>query len=495
MKNTWLQILSLVLSTVYTACGQMPKPVWYQQEIRSLLATTGEIPFWMRANQYSIVPRGQTVYSLRSAWRLDYRPAPKTPGDSILARTQKIDWGWGVEAVGNTGTVTQLVLPEAYLKVKIGPVEGYVGRRREVFGLGGGSPLSSGSFAWSGNALPMIKAQVAIPDFWPANSTLSVKGSFAKGWFNNGFVQNSLLHQKSLYVRLGKPSSVVNLYAGFNHQVQWSGRTKRLTNEFLLGDQFPSSLRDYWWVISGASLNTRDNIDPAKYSDFDRGNRVGNHLGTVDVGAEVKIGKLSILLYKQSLYEDGSLFYLINIADGLNGLRIRNQKANKATGLRLNELTLEFLNTFSQGGDVFVDGDPKRRGRDDYFNHGQYRDGWIYNGRTIGTPFIAPATDLCSDLPQYAVINNNRIRVYHAGLSGQLTDRLTFSLKASYSQNAGTYQVPFAPQREQRSAILTTGLRLGKKGFRATASGAIDRGDLYTRNTGFSVGLVKTGEL
>lgn len=495
MKHTGVLVLFLNLIIGGSVYGQTPKSISYYQEIQSLFSTTGEIPFWMRANQYGIVPRGQTVNSLRSAWRLDYRDAPRTAVDSVWERTRKTDWGWGVDAVGNVGSVTRLVVPEAYVKAKVGPVEGYAGRRREVFGLGGGAALSSGSFAWSGNALPLFKVQVAIPDFWPANSALSVKGSFAHGWFNNGFVQNSLLHQKTLYVRIGKPASVINLYAGFNHQVQWAGRTKQLGNEFIRADQFPSSLRAYWWVVSGASLNTRDNIDTTLYSNFDRGNRVGNHLGTVDVGAEVKIGQLSVLLYRQNLYEDGSLFYLINIADGLNGLRIRNRKVGKATGLRLNEIVVEYLNTFSQGGSTFVEGDPKHRGRDDYFNHGQYRDGWSYKGRTIGTPFIAPATDLRADLPQYAFTNNNRISVYHAGLSGQISDRVTFLLKASYSQNAGTYQVPFAPQRKQRSAILATELRLGKKGFRATASGAVDRGDLYTSNTGFSVGLLKRGKL
>ncbi len=450
----------------------------------------------MRANQYGIVPRGQTMYSLRSNWQTDYRPAPKTPGDSAWARLQKIDWGWGIEGVANVGPTTQQVLvPEGYIKAKWGAVEASVGRRREVFGLGGGSPLSSGSFAWSGNALPMFKVQVAIPDFWPANRTVAIKGTLAQGWFDNGFVQNSLLHQKSLYVRIGKPSSVVKFYGGFNHQVQWAGQTERLSNEFILNNQFPSSLRDYWWVMSGASLNTRDNIDTTQYSTFDRGNRVGNHIGSVDVGAEVTVGKMSVLLYRQSLYEDGSLYYLINIADGLNGMRISNRSTRKATGIRLNELTLEFLNTFSQGGDVFIDGDPKRRGRDDYFNHGQYRDGWAYQGRTLGTPFIALATDLRSDLPQYSAVNNNRIRVYHAGLSGQVTDAVTFALKASYSQNAGTYQVPFSPIREQRSAIATLGIRLGQKGFRANVSAALDRGDLYTSNTGFMFGLVKMGEL
>lgn len=461
-------------------------------------ATVGELPFWFRANQYGIVPRGQTVYSLRSAWQTDYRPAPKTRGDSAWAELEKIDWGWGLQGVANvlaTGRNIQVLVPEGYIKAKFKAVEAWAGRRKETYGLGSDSPVGSGSYSWSGNALPMLKVQIGLPEFWPAKSRFSMKGTFGQGWFDNGFVEYSLLHQKSFYVRWGRPTARFKLYGGFNHQVQWAGRTKRLTNEFIKDNQFPSSLQAYWYTIAGTSLNTIRNIDTTRYSTFDRGNRVGNHLGTVDLSAEIRFGQASLLLYRQSIYEDGSLFYLINIQDGLHGMRILNRKADKPRGLRINELVLEFLNTFSQGGDAFVDGDPQRRGRDDYFNHGQYRDGWAYKGRTLGTPFIAPATDLDPELPQYAFTNNNRVRVYHAGVSGQVTDGITFSLKASYSQNAGTYQAPFGPVAEQRSAIALLGVRLSPKGFWLHSSAALDRGDLYLNNTGFSLGLVKTGEL
>ena len=495
------------LSVLTLLCGaaqaQAPKPLLYRQQMLAMSATGGELPFWFRANQYGIVPRGQTVYSVRSAWSVDYRPTPKTKGDSAWADIQKIDWGWGLEGVANVARypeqnrepMRQILVPEGYIKAKYKAMEAWAGRRRETYGLGGDSPVGSGSYSWSGNALPMLKVQLGIPDYWPAQSRFSMKGTFAQGWFNKGFVEQSLLHQKSFYVRWGRPTARLKFYGGFNHQVQWAGRTKRLTNEFIKDNQFPSSLKAYWYTIAGTSLNTVRNIDTTRYSLFDRGNRVGNHLGTLDLGAEIRIGKTSLLLYRQSIYEDGSLFYLSNIQDGLHGMRIRNHKTGIPRGLRLTDLVLEYLNTFSQGGDAFVEGDPYRRGRDDYFNHGQYRDGWAYKGRTLGTPFIAPATDLNPNLPPYLANNNNRVRVYHAGLSGQITDRITISLKASYSQNAGTYQAPFIPIVEQRSALATIGFRLGRKGFWLNTAAAFDRGNLYANNTGFMVGLVKTGEL
>ncbi|NID13431.1 hypothetical protein [Fibrivirga algicola] len=83
----------------------------------------------------------------------------------------------------------------------------------------------------------------------------------------------------------------------------------------------------------------------------------------------------------------------------------------------------------------------------------------------------------------------------HLGLSGQLVDQLTFLLKASYSRNAGTYQEPFSPLADQASALFALDWRLPRKGLRLTGSVALDRGELYTTNTGFSLGLVQTGSL
>ncbi|MBO0948167.1 capsule assembly Wzi family protein [Fibrella forsythiae] len=494
MRYRYLLPGLLSLLTSETAWGQAPKIVGYRQEILSLLASNGEIPFWMRANQNGIVPRGQTLVSLRSAWQLDYRATPSTAADSLFRRGHKLDWGWGLEAVANGGSTKQLLASQAYLKARVGAIEVWAGRRRETYGLGSDSPLSSGSYIWSGNALPLVKFQLAIPEFWPAKSFLSIKGSFAQGWFADGFVQGSLLHQKSIYIRVGKPFSRVRGYIGFNHQVQWAGHTTHLPNAFIRGQQFPSTWRDYGLVITGASLNEQTDLDTTRYSDFDRGNRVGNHLGTVDLGLEVKMGKLSMLLYRQNIYEDGSLYYLTNIADGLNGIRLRNSQSTTTQGFRLSELTLEYLNTFSQGGEAFINEDNRRRGRDNYFNHGQYRDGWSYMGRSIGTPFIAPQTDLRPELPQYTFFNNNRVRVFHVGVSGQFMDGLTFLVKASYSQNAGSYQESFSPIIDQQSMIVSAGWRLTKN-LRLTGSMAMDRGALYTTNTGFSLGLVQAGSL
>ena len=64
----------------------------------------------------------------------------------------KFDWGYGLNTVVNVGSENQLILPEAYVKGRLGAFELYVGRRKEIIGLVD-TLLTSGSYIWSGNTL------------------------------------------------------------------------------------------------------------------------------------------------------------------------------------------------------------------------------------------------------------------------------------------------------------------------------------------------------
>lgn len=84
---------------------------------------------------------------------------------------------------------------------------------------------------------------------------------------------------------------------------------------------FGSDISTYFNVVTGLSMgrlgswNSQRGV-PAN----EAGNRTGNHLGTVDVGAEINTYWCNFLIYRQNIYEDGSLFYLNNISDGLSGI-------------------------------------------------------------------------------------------------------------------------------------------------------------------------------
>jgi len=488
----------LFLSTV--AFGQRISE--YQLRVGGLASSGGQTPFWLRANQYGTVPlRGSTVQVAASLYQ-DYLPT-----DSAGYRP-KADWGYGISAVVNAGAIETrpaaigstgtFLLPEAYVKGRFGAFELYVGRRRETFGLND-TLLTTGSYAWSGNALPLPKIQIALPDYTAVPFTkgvLSVLGGVSHGWFEKSgrLVRGSYLHHKYVYGRIGKPTWSFRLYGGFNHNVIWAGEAAPgvLSPAVSIDNKLPSSIRYFPAVFLGTRGLFQEDNTLTSFED----NRIGNHLGSVDLGADIDVLNWNVFLYRQFPYDDGSLFYLTNVKDGLNGLRLKNQGQPDGRTFFLRQLTLEYLFTGSQGGDEFVIEDPLRRGRDDYFNHSQFVDGWRYFGRTIGNPLLTPNNETDPSLPQRGSIANNRVSALHLGISGQLLSTVDLTAKLTLSRNAGTYPVPYLTLPTQFSGLLMASVPVDLLGgVVLNGSVALDMGGLLPNSVGAYVGLRKTGVL
>jgi Capsule assembly protein Wzi len=340
----------LTITNLFAQSNEIEREIKYTAEVGTIISTNGETPFWLRANQYGIVPNQSPIFTLRGSVSSDYKKAITKEDQYKLS---KFDWGYGLNIVGNVGKENQFLIPEAYVKAKFGAFEIYAGRRKEIFGLVD-STLSSGSYIWSGNALPMPKIQISTPNFVPLGFTkgfLSFKGNYAHGWFENSRtdVKNFYLHQKSLYFRLGKPDWKFHFYGGFNHQVQWGGTLlyPDPLNQSGIDGKVGSSFNDYINVVTGRSLAVVG--DTTKNGGNDALNRSGNHLGTLDFGFDISNANYSVLFYRQSIYEDGSLAYLSNITDGLNGLSLSVKKTSDAK-IKLQKIVFEYLNSSSQGG-------------------------------------------------------------------------------------------------------------------------------------------------
>lgn len=471
-----------------------PRTTNYHIEAGTYIVEGNQMPFWLRANQFGVVPLETGVSTARVGLSSDYRKPIEALGK---INRKRFDWGYGLELVGNlTDGRQQLLIPEAYAKVRYEFIELMAGRRKEIFGLVD-TTLTSGSYVWSGNALPIPKIQIGTTGFTPIPLTrqlLAFHALYNHGWFSNsGMTQDFFLHQKLLYLRLGKPEWKLKLYGGLNHQAQWGGYSPILNNAVSNNGYLPSSLRDYWLMIR--AFRGANRVDPTLTTMEE--NRIGNHLGSVDVAAELQLGTVSLMAYRQSVYDDGSLYFLTNIADGLNGIRLQNRKAG-GSFFSIREVLTEFLYTKSQGGSIFVleFGQDKLRGRDDYFNHSQYLDGWAYDGRGIGTPFIAPQTELRPEFPQtYKVFTNNRVAMFHAGISGVLGNRVEWQSRISYSKNYGTYNRAFETRPTQFSAQFMVSAPinlpvLGQMSINSTL--AVDRGELLPTSSGVYIGLRKT---
>ena len=449
--------------------------------------TPGVVPFWLRSNQFGSIPLDGASLSLIGSARKDYN----------LSNDKLFDWGASFEGRANLGQGSNLILVEGYGKLRLGIFEFRAGRSKEIMGLCD-TTLSMGSWSVSGTNLGIPEVEISVPEFFiiPVLGQLfAIKGNYSHGWMGNvamrqWFVEgdtipvNTYLHQLSLYGRFGKPSWKIKLYAGFNHQVTWGNEQDFYTEDFTL-----SSLETYYYVITGK-----------RYSNgIIEATRLGNHLGSLDIGLEYDFDKAKVLLYRQNFYDGGALAYLANIQDGLNGISIENsQKIGRSH--RWEKLLFEFFYTKNQGGEPWSPeyGSPY----EGYFNHGEYVNGWSYHDIGLGNPFITTKYSTRDELPagpeEYFI--NNRVLAVNMGFEGSVKS-FDYLLKVSWSKNYGTY---WTTDEEQSTDIpnpgaygifgeqeqLSTYLELNrglKNGLNLGCIAALDYGDLLYNSFGIFI--------
>ncbi len=479
----------LILSFHTIVISQQRSGFGGEIEAGTVLSSASVTPFWLRTNQYGIVPRQAPAGILQAAIWKTYRQPDST-------HSRKIDWGFRLNPVltydgENKG---KLLLAEANLSIRFGALELWAGRRREVTGLGD-TTLTSGFYAVSGNALPIPKVQLSTIGYAPLPFTkgfLAVNAGFAHGWFNVPYIQDIRLHQKHLYLRFGKPASLLKFYGGVNHQVQWAGHAEYLKQrpDIAANGYFPSDWRFYKYVVFSYTPENWNTI--AGFTSFDS-YRVGNSVGSFDFGIELATKNKKLLAYHQHAYDDVSGILFLNLPDGLWGLTCAI-RPDQPAAFQLTRLTLEFLTTKIQSGSTFYIPGSSYQGVDNYFNNGQYTEGWSYFGRTIGTPFMAPGQDFDKsyDLPDGNFIRNNRVTMWHIGLQASYR-KSTIQLRTSYSQNYGTFNHPFLPVRGQFSGLLSAQIPLSRWNNTAIVTKvAVDNGGLYTKAVGGYIGIRKS---
>ena len=268
---------------------------------------------------------------------------------------------------------------------------------------------------------------------------------------------------------------------GFNHQTLWGSEQQYYHEDFVL-----PPFKTYLYIITGKKYN----------NGLIREVRLGDHVGSIDLGLELNTEKYKIFLYRQNLYDAGALAHLANIQDGLNGFVFEN-KNTAAKNVFLKKVNLEFLYSKNQAGEPWSPetGSPY----ESYYNHSQYINGWSYDEVGIGSPLIGTRAFIREDLPNDPkdFFINNRVIALHAGLEGSL-NKIDYLVKATWSKNYGTYRTT---DEEQSTGIsdpgsygifgeqkqFSTFLQLSQEistnaGVRLI--GAADFGDLYYNSSG-----------
>jgi len=417
-----LVVLLPILLSFFLAKAQN-QDVHISLEAQGIATTNNSVPFWLRSNQFGSIPLSGGSGSLIGKIRKDY-DTTKTYG-----------WGFSFEGRGNVGKGSNFLLIEGLIKAHAGIFELKAGRSKDIVGLVD-SGLSSGAFSISGNALGIPKISISIPNYYSIpvfGKLFAVKGSLANGYagrissnyrdkdinFKSYYLENYL------YVKIGKPNWRLKFETGYNHQALW-GEEKRV-----FGPWFNlSGAETYWYVFTGKVFNH---------------SKVGNHLGSLDVGAEYKFDALTLKLYRQNFYDKGGLGSLANIKDGLNGISFTNNQAGSGNFV-WKKLLFEFLYTANQAG---TPGSKiTNSGAEDYYNNYEYVEGWSYKNIALGSPFITTTVDARADVGRYQrqFFINNRLYALH-GAAQFYAFKWNYIVKMSYSHNLGTFQTGTGPFR------------------------------------------------
>lgn len=484
-RNSLLLIIFLTIYVNISYSQSFFSNIKYRGEVSTYLSTSNITPFWLRSNQYGIIPTSPPILLLNGSAHKEY-DSTKTK-----ERIRKFGYGYGFNGVINMGKESQILLPEAFLKVRYGAFEIYVGRRKEIIGLVD-TALTSGSYIWSGNALPMPKIQISIPNYTSilGRGLIAIKGSFVHGWFGNQtFVENYYLHQKSIYGRIGKPHWKINFYSGFNSQVQWGGYAPFLVNNNYSSQNghLPSDFNTLMSIAFPLPF-VRKAFPPKINLGYDSENYGGNQLGSVDFTGELKLTQVNILFYRQLPYDLGSLFSsLVNADDGLYGVALKFKKPV----FTVNKITIEGFHTFNQG--TYRSGIARLLNIKDrhfgeshgYFQHGQYQDGWRYNEHIIGSPLMLDRHNetICNnDTPASSF---NQVKSIYLAMEGKLK-KYNYGIKTNYS----LYRQAINRHVNQFSFLAYTNFFIRKE-YQIKVSVAGDYGKKLKNSNGVSVSVLK----
>lgn len=457
-------ILLLWAFTSFAIRAQKVKLPFYALEAGNSLNTGRHTPFWLISNQFG-------KQSVRHA--SGYVSAGfETKKDS----SRVLDYNYGFELFERFDGDNNFWIHQAYFMARYRFLCLRFGKKEETYG--NQDSLSSGSVLWSENARPLPKLVLSTNGYTDIPFTkgyVQVNGLLSHGWFGkNGYVKNAYLHHKYLYIKLGGRLPV-NISYGLQHYAMWAG-----------SDPVLGSLPHGWDTYERIFFAREGDPDNPDTPENESKNRVGNHLGSRNYGIDIKLKRMLINLYYQTIFEDNSGRRQKFMPDGLWGVSLKTRSANKF----VNTVMYERFRSVYQSGGIHheIDGSTAV---DDYFNHFLYRSGWTYFGNTIGTPLIT--SPVLSPQSSPGIINN-RVTAHHIGCSGKIKNFVSYKILVTLSRNYGTYTSPFPETRLSKSVLLHLSNNYKRiKGFETSLQVAFDLGEMYGNNLGIALALRKYG--
>ncbi|MDX8339278.1 hypothetical protein SLH46_08810 [Draconibacterium sp. IB214405] len=424
-------------------------------EFNSLAGTKNQLPFWLWANQLGqFDPNSSTVQNLSlNAFH------QKQFGDSDFHFIAGLDLDL-LLADENDIRFTQLFggLSWKFLQMQIGAFP-----EEEVYA---GLSISNGNMAASRNARPHPRIRMGFNRFVPVFvDWFSINGFYEEGLLNDDrYVEDTHLHRKALYLRLGKPETI-EITGGLEHFVMWGGTHPTYGELQGWGSYF-----DY---VTGSAGDENALMT-------DQENVIGNGYGVYQGQLKKEWEKVHTTLYVSHPFDDRSGMQLDNYVDNLWGLHFAFQQEQPL----IKNIVLEFFNTKNQSGTYHLvpdeNGVLQGHGLDNYFNHGIYRSGATYQQMAMVSPVFAP---LIVEDGISKGFESTRFIGFHIGADGYFSSEWRWKGFMTYSNNYGQHDgqggSTYDPSRKQGSVMGEISWLPNRKKYQVRASLAADHGSLY----------------
>lgn len=454
--------------------------VTYDLSAETAVGTGDYTAFQLVSNRHHVLgTRSNTAY-LRGAVNLEHK------------FSKYLSMSGGVDVIASVHADHKFYLQQCYVNLSYGPFFIEAGSREEKPVLRD-DLLSSGAFVKGTNAKPVPQIHFGTNDFWTVPYTkdwLQVNFDFGYGKFtdsgyreemfnqhdvNRLYATGALYHQKHLFFR-SNPEKRIFVTVGIEHVAQFSGSSFSYKDGVLTETKKPANLKAFWNVI--LPLGDSNYFENDAMEDW----IYGNHIGMMTYSFGWNINKdHQLQAYLDNPFEDGSGIRKGNGWDGLWGL----QYTNKTSGRQyVRGAVLEYFQTTNQSGPLHWDSgdfpEPVRSqitdfvtGDDNYYNH-MFYDTYAHYGMAFGNPLIVSPI---YNKEGYTSFRDNRIKAWHLGVNGEITDCLSYLIKGSYREGWGTYSIPLSNKHHSFDAMIQGIYHSGP--WQISAAYAFDKGNIY----------------
>ena len=418
MSNKKIQLLAILFVCLSATIIQAENKdaIYAEFEANAVSSTGNYAPFLLQSN------KNGTVSHLPHSGTLQIEM-----GKNMNNHDRLIDYGFGIAALGMMDTKGfTTFMPKLFAAARFYIFDATIGICPTTFG-NEDKELSSGGLIFSNNARAIPRATVGIREYRPIPYTwgyAEIKGGLTHAWFDdNVYINKGFLHHKFIGGKLGGRLPV-NISYEFHHAAQWGGYSPIYDD---LGNDFNAFLNTFLAQSGGSMAN-------------DQLNAQGNHIGSQQMGLDIKIKGWKLTAYWQTIFEDGPIkkpWNSMNYPDGLWGCAI-----SQTHFPFINKIVYEYINTSDQSGPSHDKDGLVFGGADSYFMNSIYQNGWNYHLRTIGTPFI---TSPIYNTDGTIHTTNNRTQTHYVALKGN-TQGYYYKARLSNTKNYGTYGAPYKSQ-------------------------------------------------